>query len=457
VADWTNRKVTILGLGRSGTSAARYLAARGARVFLSDSASGAGQESRIEELKALGVRLELGEHSDEAVDFGDLIVTSPGIPPASEVIQKARRANKEVICDVELAYRETTAPIIAITGTNGKSTTCALVSHILTGTGRVAPACGNFGVPILDQLARKPDYLVAEVSSFQLEYSPALAPKVAIWLNLTPDHLDWHGSLDAYIAAKRKLFAQQRRDQYAVLNWDDPIVAATATAAEIFPFSVETELAEAVQGAFMKQEFLAYRILGRTRIICASNELRIIGRHNLENALAAVSACALVGVDGADIELHLKSFRALEHRLEYVATVDGVAYYNDSKATNTASAIKALEAFPERNVVLIAGGRDKGTVLTDFVETVKAHAQSVILIGEAAGRFESALSKGGFERVHRAGSLEEAVELGGRLKLGPVLLSPACASFDMFKDYEDRGRVFKDLVHARLKRLAPQA
>ncbi len=457
MADWLNKRVAILGLGRSGASAAAYLAGKGAKVLLSESGSGAAQGSKIEELSGLGVAVELDGHSDEALSSAELIVTSPGISPSAPVLVKARQLNKEVICDVELAYRETKTPIIAVTGTNGKSTTCALISYILSRAGRVAPACGNFGVPVLDQLSKKPDWLVVEVSSFQSQYCSAFAPAIAVWLNLTPDHLDWHGGLDGYIDAKRRLFAAQEPHQYAVLNTDDPVVAATETRAEIFPFSASSELSGAVQGAFMKDGFLCYRIYGRSRIVCAPEELKIIGRHNWENALAAISAAALAEVAPDEIGSYLKEFQALEHRLEYVATIDGVAYYNDSKATNADSTIKALQAFPEEKVVLIAGGRDKGTDLSSFAEAVKANAAAVVLIGEAASRFADELSKSGFEKIYRAGSLEEAVDTGGQLKLGPVLLSPACASFDMFKDYEDRGRVFKDLVCTREKRLSPQA
>ena len=412
-------------------------------------------QKQVQELQGLGVRVEFGPHSDEALSFGELIITSPGIPPSADVIQRARRRNREVICDVELAFRETTAPIVAVTGTNGKSTTCALVSHILRKTGRVAPACGNFGVPILSQLDKKPDILVAEVSSYQLTYCSAFAPMIGVWLNLTPDHLDWHGSLDAYIQAKQKLFANQRASQWAVLNYDDSITAMAQVRSEVFPFSAETELASAVQGAYVREGYLCYRIHGRSRVVCVPEDLKIIGQHNIENALAAISVCALLDVEPAEIEAYLKDFQALEHRLEYVATVNGVAYFNDSKATNPVSAIKALQAFPDQKVVLIAGGRDKGTDLSEFVQSARRHACAVILIGEATERFERALKQGGCEGIYRVDGMEAAVELGEKLQLGPVLLSPACASFDMFKDYEDRGRVFKDLVRTRLEKLAP--
>lgn len=455
MADWTNKRILVLGLGRSGVSAAKYLAQRGASVFVSDAGKpDEKKQQQIDELQAAGIRVETGGHSAEAMDYGELLITSPGIPPTAEPIRRARARRKDVICDVELAYWETKTPMIAITGTNGKSTTCALISHILTSTGRVAPACGNFGVPILDQLDKKPDFLVVEVSSYQLEYCRAFAPLVGIWLNLTPDHLEWHGSLDAYVDAKKKLFANQRPDQFAVLNEDDPVVSGVETRAQIFPFSATSELSFAVQGAFVKDGFLAYRIDGRTQIICAPEELQIRGQHNIENALAAISAAALVGVHANEIETYLKDFKPLEHRLEYVDTIDGIPFYNDSKATNPESTIKALESFPGQKIVLIAGGRDKGTYLGEFVESVVKHVSSVILIGEATERFAEAISDTGFGAIYTVNSLEDAIDVGLKLNQGPVVLSPACASFDMFRDYEDRGRVFKDLVRSRLDKLA---
>ncbi len=444
-----------MGLGRSGIATAKYLAGLGANVLLSEAEETPEKSQKAKSLRTLGVRVEFGKPSDEVATFGEFIVTSPGIKPDHEIFQRAKQLGKEVISDVELAYRETRVPIIAITGTNGKSTTTAMISHILEKSGRVAPACGNIGNPVLDQLDRRPDFLVMEVSSYQLHYCKNFAPYIGVWLNLTPDHLDWHGTLDEYVKDKRKLFTNQRPDQYSVLNMDDPIVAATPGRSEIFPFSASTELDAAVQGAFMKDGYLAYRIGGRTRLVCHQSELQILGQHNLENALAAVSVCAVIGVEPSEIELYLKEFTGLEHRLEYVATINGVKYYNDSKATNTDSAIKALQSFPSDKVVLIAGGRDKGTPLGDFVHSVRNHAAAVILIGEAKERFANALTEGGVENIYPVDSLEEAIDVGGKLNLGPVLLSPACASFDMFKDFEDRGRVFKDIVRSRLAKVAP--
>ena len=447
--------MTVLGLGRSGLSAARFLKRRGAQVFVSDSAP----ESKVleiakRELTDEKIDFELGGHTDKAIDDADLFVISPGIPPTAPIVKKAKATGCEVISDIELAHRLTAAPIIAVTGTNGKSTTTALISYILEQSGKRAPACGNIGVPILSLLEQPLDFLIAEVSSFQLEYSPTFAPFVGVWLNLTPDHIDWHGNLDSYINAKRSMFEHQAMSQYAVFNVDDPVVSTTATVAEIFPISTDTQLEGHVQGAYISDDFLCVRRRMREHVLLHESELSIRGKHNMENALAAAAATILADCDPETVTEALKTFKALEHRLEFVATVDGTEFYNDSKATNTVSAIKALQSFPDHSVVLIAGGKDKGTSLTEFVHVVRKHASAVILIGEASDRFEESLRQGGIDRVYPVATLEDAVNLGLQLKSGPVVLSPACASFDMFKDYEDRGRVFKDIVRRRVKEVA---
>jgi UDP-N-acetylmuramoylalanine--D-glutamate ligase len=456
---WSGRKVTVLGLGRSGTSTAEYLLARDASVTVSEHGKAEGEKlAEVESLRKAGAVVETGGHSEKAIQDAELIVTSPGIPPSSEVIERARGLGKEVISDIELAYREVgkQIPIIGITGTNGKSTTCAMTSWILENCELLAPACGNFGVPILDQIEKEPDYLVAEVSSYQLHYCPTFAPHIGVWLNLTPDHLEWHGGLSGYIGDKQRMFMNQKASDFAVLNDDDPIVANFEPPSEVFPFSVKTEEESAIQAAYMRDGYLCYRMDGMSNIVCAEDELKIIGKHNLENALAAISIAALLRLPHEKIARGVTSFRALEHRLEFVATVDGVDFYNDSKATNPTSTIKALEAFGEnRKVVLIAGGRDKGTPLDELTRAVRKHVNEVILIGEAKKRFAEALEKSGFRNIKSVDSMEEAIEVGSSLKKGPVVLSPACASFDMFKDYEDRGRVFKSLVRARLEKVAP--
>ncbi len=457
LTDWSNEKVLVLGLGRSGISAAEYLAKRHAKVMLSE--SGEANETRLaqaEKLKAQGIEVEFGGHSDAACDFGNLVVVSPGISPSSDIIRKLEAKGKDIICDVELAARDTEIKFIGITGTNGKSTTTALVSHILNNAGLKAPSCGNFGVPILDELEKQPDFLVTELSSYQLHYCKTLAPHVAVWTNLTPDHIEWHGNLQNYTEAKQKLFANQQANSYAVLNADDPIVNEFKPPSQIFGFSVATTMDASVQCAFMKHGFLNYRINGKTKTLCHAEDMKIIGKHNLENALAAVSVAAVLDIPAEKIIEGLKSFPGLEHRLEYVDTIDGVKYYNDSKGTNTNSTIKALEAFGAQKVILIAGGKDKHTPLDELVQCIQQHASDVILLGEAKERFSRALSEAGFKNVQIAQSMEDAVDIASGMSKGPVVLSPACASFDMFKDFEDRGRVFKNLVRTRVERMAAQ-
>lgn len=452
--DFTNKKVTILGLAKTGLATALYLAESGAKVLVSEGGKLTGAKvEQAQELERRNIKVESGEHSQEALVQADLIVTSPGIPPTSAVIERLQALGKEAISDIELASRETTAPTIAVTGTNGKSTTTALISFILELNGYKAPACGNIGLPVFTALKSKPDYLVMEVSSYQAYYSSTFAPYICVWLNLTPDHLDWHGSLDEYIKAKTKLFARQNEKQFAILNIDDKIVAVTKTKAETFPFSVLGRLPDAGQGALIEADYLCYRTGKQSERICRVDELQIIGRHNLENALAAIAASRLIGFSKRQIKDGLTQFKGLFHRLEYVETVDGVRCYNDSKATNTDSTIRALQSFKEK-IVLIAGGKDKGTDLTEFARLVKTQTAAVILLGEAKERFEQALVKEGVENIHKVGSLEEAVDFGLKLKAGPLLLSPACASFDMFRDFEDRGDVFKDIVRSRSKKTA---
>ena len=429
------------------------MAKHGAKVRLSEANEYTeAKADDVARLTKLGVEIEFGGHSDATIEQADLIITSPGVPPRTPAIQKASALGREVICDIELVFREIKTPIIAITGTNGKSTTTALTSFILQESGMRAPACGNIGVPIFSQLEgeEESDLLVVELSSYQLYYTSTFRPFIAAWINLTPDHLDWHGTLDAYIAAKKRILANQTADDYAVLNFDDPLVATLEAHSAVMPNSSTSQLPNFANAAFERDGAIYLRWKGVESRVCALDELQIIGRHNIENALAAVSIAAICGLSADVIGQYLKAFRALEHRLEFVATKNGVDFYNDSKATNTDSAIKALEAFADKKVVLIAGGKDKGTPLGDFVLAVRKHASAVILIGEAKNRFEQALRDGGVENIYQAHSMEEAARMGEKLNIGPVLLSPACASFDMFKDFEDRGRVFKDIVCTRL-------
>ncbi len=334
---------------------------------------------------------------------------------------------------------------------------------------------GNIGSPVLDYLstntvtsnnaASTPNYLVMEVSSYQLFYTKHFAPYISVWLNLTPDHLDWHKNMDAYINAKENIFTHQdkfniqnlkdakaQRQAYAVINVDDPIVASRKVKAKLFSFSLHNTLENKDPAAFILDNWLCYRFNGKIERVCSIDQLPIIGQHNVENTLAAIAVAVICGLSASQIADAIKKFKALEHRLEYVDTVGGVAFYNDSKATNPESSIKALQAFKEK-IVLIAGGRDKGTTLEELSKVVRNQAAAVILLGEAKERFAKVLKEANVANVYMVNSMEEAIDLGLKLKLGPVVLSPACASYDMFKNIEDRGNVFKDIIHTRHARV----
>lgn len=457
VHDWSGKKITVLGLSRSGMAVARYVASRGGDVFLSETVPASPQnETQRQEMEALGVSVEMGGHSKQVFSHADLIVVSPGIPPHNEVIDQLRMSGKEIISEVEFAYRqEPDIPIVGITGTNGKSTTTTLISWILTQAGYQAPACGNIGIPITDVInGQKPDFLVAELSSFQLEFSPTLKTKVSVFTNFRPDHLDWHGSIEAYQEAKLKLFSGKQSPEWSVLLADDPACQRVQgrTEGKILWFSRDEGLVEHYDNKAYLDES-QYFVLdlkedGASRLF-SSESLHLIGDHNYENVLAALSATYLLGVDAQAITRACLSFEGLEHRLEKVDAVGPrqVLFYNDSKATNTDAAISALRAFKDKKVILIAGGYDKKTPLDDFVTAVHANAKSVVLLGQARERFAQALEAGGYHAVEFAEDFEGAVAKAYHLSHGePVLFSPACASFDMFKNFEERGRIFKDLV-----------
>jgi UDP-N-acetylmuramoylalanine--D-glutamate ligase len=497
LADWTGKTITVLGLSRSGAAVARYVARRGGDVFLSETAPASPQNEELRrELEALGVAVEMGGHGRRCFSHADLVVASPGIPPSGGVLEQLLLSGKTILSEVEFAWREISSeavssnpPVIGVTGTNGKSTTTTLISWILTEAGRNAPACGNIGIPITDVIAdavpvqglerlpspnrapglpestahRPLDALVVELSSFQLEFSPTLKPAVAILTNFKPDHLDWHGGLDAYREAKLKLFSGARSPEWSILPADDPIgsLAATRTEGEVLWFSRNAaSVADKTHKIYLDADrFFVLEARGNTPIrLFRSDELAIIGDHNEENVLAGAAAAWLAGVGLADITRACLSFQGLEHRLERLEPVGPlqVLFYNDSKATNTDAAISALRAFKTRPVILIAGGYDKMTPLDEFVAEVRQHARAVILTGAAKERFARALAEDGYDAVTFAPDLEAAAaqalqlsENGEKDATGtpaPVLFSPACSSFDRFRNFEERGRAFKAAV-----------
>jgi len=442
---WMNFDVTILGLSKSGISAAKYLAHKGANCTISEKREAVPQdEETLKELEKLEIKVEMGGHKDETILNADVIIASPGIPPHSDVMKMVRENNIECFGELELAYREAIKPFIAITGTNGKTTTTKLVSEILTRAGYKAPACGNIGIPATDFIEEDVDFFVAEVSSYQIATSRTFKPHIAVFLNYTPDHIDWHGDEEEYFRVKASLF-RDRKPAWAVLNARDLKIAYLKLdiPSETYFFNREADDKCVYQ---QNGQILLKDRKKQVHEVIKIDEIPIKGRHNLENIMAAIAVCYITGVDLQVIREAIMDFAPPEHRLEFVATIDGINYYNDSKATNCSSSICALKAFDDKKVVLIAGGRDKGTDLLEFSREIKKRAAAVVLIGEAADRFEEEMRKEGFENIYREDSLERAIDRAGQLKLGPVVLSPACASFDMYKNFEERGRAFKEYV-----------
>ena len=443
---WINKNVTILGLSLSGIATAKYLSSKGADCIISEKrAEGQEDQQKIAELKSLGIKVEMGGHQEETILNSDIVVTSPGIPPHADVIKLIKSHKIQSTGEIGLAYTETSVPFIAITGTNGKTTTTKLVSEILTNAGYNAPACGNIGLPVIS-LVEKPniDYFVAEVSSYQIETNQVFKPQIALFLNYAPDHIDWHGTEEAYFEAKAGLFTGHRSPVWAVLNACDPKICELRhnSLSSIIYFGREMP----GPSVYMKDNKIFAKSKNKIEEIIEIKDIPLIGKHNYQNIMAAIAIVSVVKVDPDVIRETIKNFKPPEHRLEYVTAIDGISYYNDSKATNCDSTICALKAFNDQKVVLIAGGRDKGTDLTDLVETIKEQAAHVVLIGEAADRFQQALQDNNYMAISRVTTLEEAIDAAGNLKLGPVLLAPACASFDMFKNFEERGRAFKDYV-----------
>jgi UDP-N-acetylmuramoylalanine--D-glutamate ligase len=444
--------VLVVGLGKSGVASALFLKAHGARVTVSDTKSGDELRNEIPSLLDHGITVETGGHGERTFRGQDLIVVSPGVPVDAPLLAQARAMGEAVIGEIELAARFLPGPIVAITGSNGKTTTTTLIGEILTAGGLPALVGGNIGTPAISLAERaKPDsVIVLEVSSFQLETIQAFRPKVAVMLNVTPDHLDRHRTFEAYVDAKARIFENQRGDDFAVLNEDDPtcVSMAARTRAQVFWFSRQKEVK---QGAWVRDGNILFRDGASShrnpqREIMLVSEIPLKGAHNLENVLAAVCAGALMGCAPEKIRAAVRDFKAVEHRLEFVATIRGVDYYNDSKATNVDATIKALESFPA-NIHLILGGKDKGSDYSVLNELLRQRVKRVYTIGAAAAKIESQIK--GVEVVH-AENLENALRKANAVaEAGEVvLLAPACASFDQFKNYEQRGLVFKEIVHS---------
>jgi UDP-N-acetylmuramoylalanine--D-glutamate ligase len=448
------KRVLVVGLGKSGVASALFLKSQGAKVTVSDTKSGDDLRNEIPALLDHGITVETGGHGERTFRGQDLIVVSPGVPFDAPPLVQARALGEMVIGEIELAAKFLPGPIVAITGSNGKTTTTTLTGEILAAGGLQTLVGGNIGTPAISLAAHaKPETVVVlEVSSFQLETIQTFRPKVAVVLNVTPDHLDRHRTFEAYVDAKARMFENQTSADFAVLNEDDPtcVAMASRTRAQVFWFSRQKEVK---QGAWVRDGKILFRDGSKQdsqqREIMQVSEIPLKGAHNLENVLAAVCAGALMGCEPSKIRQAVRDFKAVEHRLEFVATIRGVDYYNDSKATNVDATIKALESFPA-NIHLILGGKDKGSDYSVLNDLLRQRVKRVYTIGAAAAKIESQIvsPKGGGVEVVHAETLENAIRKANAVAEpgDVVLLAPACASFDQFKNYEQRGQVFKDIV-----------
>jgi UDP-N-acetylmuramoylalanine--D-glutamate ligase len=445
VIELAGKKVLVVGLARTGIATALFCAERGAHVTATESRPESEIAETAEKLRAAGVILELGGHRAETFAEQDLIVPSPGVPTMMPALAAARAIGIPIWSEIELAWRFLRGRLICITGSNGKTTTTSLVGHILETAGLPVQIAGNIGTPLISRVDISSDssFTVVEASSFQLESISAFRPDIAVLLNVTPDHLDRHGSIEAYGRAKARIFENQSEEDAAVINADDAIAPQYAPAEpRVFWFS---RLKRVASGCYLRGDQFIFRSDGAESVLLDRNIIGLRGSHNIENVLAAAIAARLAGVEPAAIVEGVRTFAGVEHRIEYVATISGVEYFNDSKATNVDATLKALDAFPG-NVLVILGGKDKGSDYSTLRAALRSRARMALLIGSAAQKIETDLA--GVIPVERAETLARAVEMASR-RAQPgdvVLLAPACASFDQFENYEHRGRVFKQLV-----------
>lgn len=445
-----DKHILVVGLARTGIAVTRFLARSGARVTVTDLRSAETLAAALDELAGLAVDYVLGRHDEADFAAAELVVVSPGVPQDSPYLLAARRAGREVITEIELAARFIVAPLAAITGTNGKTTTTTLTGEIFRGCGFRTFVGGNIGNPLIElvESGEAAERVVVEISSFQLEWIREFHPRVAVLLNLTEDHLDRYATFEEYIAAKMRIFENQDAGDYAILNLDDPLVASLAGGlkAAVFPMSQQREFAA---GIFHRDGTIVFRHAGREERFPTAS-FKLPGVHNLDNIMAALATALLLGCDAQRALAAVEGFVGLPHRMEFVRELDGVRYYEDSKATNVGSVEKALASFTA--ITLIAGGKDKGGSYAPLEPLVRERVEHLILIGEAKERMAREL--GQLTDTRQCTTLEEAVTLAAQLAApgGVVLFSPACSSFDMFRDYAERAERFKAAVRALVGR-----
>ncbi len=441
------KNVLVIGMARSGIAAAPVLKSLGARVTLNDSKK---ELSGLENLNKDDYIFRLGMAPDSLIDENDLIVVSPSVPLNLPYAEKAKAQGKEVIAEIELAYRLCKGDTVAITGTNGKTTTTTLTGEIFKNAGRGTFVVGNIGEPYIAHAleAKKNDVMVTEISSYQLEGIKNFHARAAALLNITEDHMIRHKTMENYIAAKKRVFLNQTKDDYSVLNYDDETVRNMKDEVTGTPVMF-SRLSELKEGVFVKDGYIVFAFNGKNEKVIKTDEIRIKGPHNLENALAATALTMLMGVDAGTVAHTLKTFRGVEHRIETVCTKDGITYINDSKGTNPDSTVKAIQTMTEPTV-LILGGYDKGGSFAPVFEAFTPQIKHTVLIGATAQRLKEAADSAGWKNYTVVnGSFEDGVNEARKHALSGynVLLSPACASFDMFSDFEERGRAFKDIVN----------
>jgi UDP-N-acetylmuramoylalanine--D-glutamate ligase len=445
------KKVLVVGLGKSGLAAALFLRRRGAQVTVSDLRSAQALSKEIPSLMEAGISVEAGGHGLLTFRRQDLIVVSPGVPLSTPELVQVRNLGLPIIGELELAARFLKGNVLAITGSNGKTTTTTLCGEIFSASGLKTMVAGNIGLPVIEVVDQSADgaWSVLEVSSFQLETTESFHLRVAVILNITPDHLDRHGTFETYVAMKEKIFANQGAEDFLILNGDDPVVqqAASRTKSQVLWFS-RSKIVRS--GTFLMDGMVMFRPSEQAKPIpvLPLADIPLKGEHNIENVLAAVCAACVVNIPAEVVARTVAAFQAVEHRLEFVASIHGVEYYNDSKATNVDATSKAIASFPG-NIHLILGGKDKNSDYTQLNALLRARVKAAYTIGSAAEKIEGQIA--GATTVIHAGTLEAAVDQAASQAVAGdvVLLAPACSSFDQFENYEERGRVFKDAVIAR--------
>ena len=448
---YADKKVLVVGMARSGVAAAQLLCKAGAYVIVNDNKTREELGDALAPLEALPIEWKLGMPTAEALAGAQVLVISPGIPDTAPFVKQAREAGIPVLGELELAYQLAPGEMVAVTGTNGKTTTVSLLGEIFRNAGRVAHVVGNIGYPYSQAAidARDEDIFVCEVSSFQMETADTFHPRVAALLNITEDHLNRHGTMEAYTAMKMRMFRNQTAEDVAVFNADDPALEPLISQvnSQVMLFSRKREVDS---GAFVRDGQVMLRWKGQEKPVCGVEEIRIPGPHNLENALAAACVAFAMDVPAPVIRHSLRTFKGVEHRIEFVRELEGVRYINDSKGTNVDSTIKAVQTMQQPTAIIL-GGYDKHCDFTPLAREMLASPmiREAVLIGATADQIESTLRREGFAAIHRADTLKDAIDRCRALAADGwnVLLSPACASFDMFSDYEARGRIFKELVN----------